>query len=74
MSDVLVWERDPILDTYTTKVGDNVFISMRTWCDVAVLYKDGVEIRRSPSDGSHLKNIKYVEEWARGDQKCHQPQ
>lgn len=61
MSNNLVWERDPILDTYTAKADIHTFFSMRTWVDVAVLYHNGVEIRRSGSDGSHKNNIAFAE-------------
>ena len=56
----LVWKRDPILDTYSSETLGHTFISMRTWCDVAVLYHNGIEIRRSASDGSHKNNISFA--------------
>lgn len=61
MSNNLIWERDAILDTYTAKSGMHRFFSMRTWANVAVLYHNGVEIRRNGSDGSHKNNIAFAE-------------
>lgn len=61
MSNSLVWKRDPVLDTYTGTVDNHEFISMRTYLDVAVLYHNGVEIRRNASDGSHKNNIAHAE-------------
>jgi hypothetical protein len=61
MTNNLIWKRDAILDTYTSEAAGHRFFSMRTWIDVAVLYHNGIEIRRSGSDGSHKNNIAFAE-------------
>ena len=55
------WKRDPILDTYTLEVPEGIYCAMRTWADVAVLYFNNTELRRSASDGSHEKNRAFAE-------------
>jgi hypothetical protein len=53
---LLTWKRDPLLDTFSADAGNHSFLCMRTYLDVAVLYHNGKEVRRS-SDGSHKINM-----------------
>lgn len=57
----LEWERDGPNDTWTGKAPGVEYLCMRTWADVAVLYCNGVELRRSGSDGGHSINREHAE-------------
>lgn len=56
----LVWKRDPLLDTFSADTENHKFLCMRTYLDVAVLYHNGKEVRRS-SDGSHKINMELAQ-------------
>jgi hypothetical protein len=58
----LQWERDPALDTWTGTANGHEYLCMRTWADVAVLYHNGNELRRSASDGGHKVNKKFAQD------------
>jgi hypothetical protein len=73
---LLDWKRDPLLDSYTAEVPEGTYVCTRNWLDVAVLYFNGEQLRRSGSDGSHTENLKFAEEHlralrARKEAVCH---
>lgn len=55
------WKRDPILDTWEAQAPEGRYFCMRTHADVAVLYLNGKELRRSASDGCHTHNMEFAE-------------
>lgn len=60
--DDLKWERDGPNDTWTGDAPGHKYTCMRTCFDVAVLYHNNEELRRSGSDGGHSKNRRFAEE------------
>jgi hypothetical protein len=57
----LEWKRDPLLDTWEATAPEGKYLCVRTHLDVAVLYLDGQELRRSASDGSSEPNRRFAE-------------
>lgn len=58
----LEWKRDPMLDTWEATAPEGTYLCTRTAFDEAVLRLDGVELRRSASDGSNAPNRAFAEE------------